>query len=477
MTEKINIRISYSIAFLAIALIGVYYFELIHSISSGYIPVWSDEFFYYVNSKSFVQNNTLVAALTYNGTGSIVFGADAHGFAYTLLHGGIAKIVGWSNLNFIYFNRILLAISVLLISVYRPITIIQKITISSIILLYPFTQLYGFTYMQEIIHVVFAIGISLIFYSMILRPKDHKYVALFVLTIFVAGMFRSLWFFWLVGLLPLATSKKQFFNYLILFSLGVLSSFLFTKYFVEPVPNYFSSLLDLISSGQFGLATSSLFDHLFQNLSMYFMSFEEPIYYIAMKFLTAGAVVYFIVKAIMKKERLYISLALIGTVNFALLFVLYDAFSWREIRTMSPLFYFLILFIVIDQKRLFSNIATIGFMILFIMTLPASRGWINDRNQASARFDKSEENAFNEIRDGVDDHATILVGYLPRDYSWDVLYLPITNKNNTPIRYIIQYYTVNIADCDYLLRRPLEGSTQKSIINNGYLTVIKNNIE
>ena len=94
-----NLNFTFAVVIIA-ALMG--YIFLLLQVSSNYLPVWSDEFFYYTNSFSFFKNNTLQAALTFSGSGSSVLGADAHGFAYPLLNGAIAKIFGWRNTNFIY---------------------------------------------------------------------------------------------------------------------------------------------------------------------------------------------------------------------------------------------------------------------------------------------------------------------------------------------------------------------------------------
>ena len=94
----------------------VFYIVLMTKITNHYFPVWSDEFFYYVNAFSFVENNTLKAALTYSGKGSLWLGADTHGFAYPLFHGLIGKVFGWNNLNFIYTNLILVFITLFIIN-------------------------------------------------------------------------------------------------------------------------------------------------------------------------------------------------------------------------------------------------------------------------------------------------------------------------------------------------------------------------
>ncbi|OJV42954.1 MAG: hypothetical protein BGO29_07255 [Bacteroidales bacterium 36-12] len=151
------------------------YFILINSISVNYHPVWSDEFFYYINTCSFIENNTLKAALTLNGKGSVVFGSDTHGFGYPLLHGVIAKVFGWHNLNFIIFNFVLLTFSIITIWFMKSVRHIHKLWISIYILLFPFFTLYAFTYMQEIVHIFIAILLSACIYNIsLVSGKDKK---------------------------------------------------------------------------------------------------------------------------------------------------------------------------------------------------------------------------------------------------------------------------------------------------------------
>lgn len=193
------------------------YSELINAITMNYHPVWSDEFFYFINTYSFIQNDTLEAALTFGGEGSVVFGADAHGIGYPLLHGTIAGFFDWSNISLISFNFIIILISILLVWFIQSITITHKLWFTIIVLLFPFFPLYAFTYMQEVIHIFIALVISVLIYHIYNKDDNKLYIVLFILTIFISGIFRSLWFFWLIGLIPVSKSKRQLITYSLLF--------------------------------------------------------------------------------------------------------------------------------------------------------------------------------------------------------------------------------------------------------------------
>jgi len=124
------------------------------------MPVWSDEFGYYLNSLSFYLNKTLEASVTISGKGSKLLGAGVHGFMYPLTHGTIALIFGWSNLNMVFTNLSFLLLSAFYILKLKFLNTSEKYFVLFLIITYPTGSLYAFTYMQETIHNLFAIIVS-----------------------------------------------------------------------------------------------------------------------------------------------------------------------------------------------------------------------------------------------------------------------------------------------------------------------------
>lgn len=477
---KINIVknllfIDIALGLLVLYLIFFNYSHLILLISDNYLPVWSDEYFYFINADSYIQNNTLQAALTYSGKGSVIFSSDAHGFAYSLLHGIVAYFFDWTNLSFIYLNFALIVVAILLISFLKPLTISQKIWISCLILLYPFFQLYGFTYMQESIHVFIAIVLSILLYKLYEKEENSLYVWLFIGVIFIGSFFRSLWFFWLIGLIPLADSKREYKKYGIIFFLGVLLSFLFTKMFTESIPNYFSSLLVLLENGDVWGFLVSLVTHFFENIKFYFSIKNFNSVYDTIKYINIGVVFYFVFDAIKNKNRLSKAISLIGAVNFLLLFFLYDAFGGREIRTMSPLFYFSIIFIVTGVKNYLRYPIIASVFVLFVLNLDTTKEWILERNRINLNSPQNlhRKAAFDQIAKELKESSTILLNYTPRDYSLDLFGLPLKTSNGAPLRYIVPYYQVEIGDYDYHIIRPNRAGINNKIIDNRYYILSK----
>ncbi|OJV33050.1 MAG: hypothetical protein BGO29_14495 [Bacteroidales bacterium 36-12] len=292
--------------------------------------------------------------------------------------------------------------------------------------------------------------------------------------IFIGGLFRVLWFFWLVGLIPLAKNKRQLFFYSTLLSLGVISSLIVHKLFVEFVPNYSSSLVESLKNGEVKNVIFSTLRHFVKNVINYFFSKQNGIVYIFMKFSTAGAVMFFTILALKYKSKLNIALALIGLTNFLLLFILYDAFDWREIRTMSPLFYFYILFIVLEVECFIKYINVFVLIVIFALNIKTSKQWIAERNIIDLSIVNKERMAYNEISKVIPNNKVILLDYIPKDYTWELLNLPLQNINNHQIRYIIKYYDVGKTHYDYILKRPTIDTTSKKIIDNEYYVLVKN---
>lgn len=471
-TKKLNYE---KIIFLIIFIFVVFkYIQLIFQINCNYFPVWSDEFFYFVNIQSFIENNTLNASLTFSGSGSTIFGADAHGIGYPILHGVIGKIFGWGNLNFIIFNIFIVIATIVVLIKQSFLKFNEKIFASSILLLFPFIPLYSFTYMQEVIHVFIAVVLSVLIYNIYKSENNVFYIIIFITIVLLSGFLRGLWMFWLIGLLPLSKNYKQFLIYSLVFLLGAVVSFIITSLFLENTPNYFSSVLILLKQGEYLKSIESLFNHFINNIQLYFFSKEGGIVYIAMKYIVFLSTVYFLVLYLISKTRLHFSLFLIGFLNFFLLFFLYDACSWREIRSMSPIFYFYILFISFELKSVYKYFILIGFLILFILNFKMSKTWIFERNQSLNNKNVNEQNYYNEIINNVDNDKIVLVDFIPRDYSWDLLYLPLKNKNGSQIKYIIQYYNVNKVKYDYILTKQNNLDTiSEKLIKNEFFTLLK----
>ena len=448
------------------------YIFLAFRISSNYLPVLSDEFFYYTNAASFFENNSLSAALTYGGNGSRFLGADAHGIAYPVLNGGIAKIFGWNSLNFLYANFFFVLVSLAINWFQKNISTADKVFISAFILLFPFFTLYGFTFMQESIHVFFAVASSFLILN-IYKTGKRRYLILFMLVIVIAGLFRPLWFFWLIGLLPFAKNKFQHYVFAVFFIIGISASFFYAYYFAEAVPNYFSSLINLFAEGNVKEGIFSIARHFAANVYFYFFSTEDNLIYLPLKYLAFIAFIIFAVKAVKYKTKLYISIALIGALNFCLLFFLYDVFKWREIRVLAPFFYFCIPYLVTEVKNYFKHIQLAVLSVLFMLALPMANQWIKDRKRHTMNEIINYTNAYNLIAQTVEKNSLILINYVPADDGLDLISLPVKNISGSAIKYIVPYYKLKKEKYRYILSEPPATPVGVTLILNKYYKLEK----
>lgn len=481
LSEKINFRL-FTLSVVLFCTTAIYLY-LISLIKQNYMPVWSDEFLYYINAKSFYLTSSLKAAFTLAGTGSPIFGADPHGFAYPLFNGLIAKVVGWHNVNFIYTNFCIIFLSVMLYWQQKFLTLNQKISITILFLLFPFLPFYSITHMQEIIHVFFAVILSILIYKIYHTEDNRFYIFSYIITLVIAGFFRSLWLYWLIGLLPLSKTKKEFSKYLLIFMLGIVGTVIIQNLFCEKAIYYFYDLMVLIKQYEFITALKSLLGHFYSNLKNYFIYYDSSmVIYLFIKYVLLFLVLYFIYRFFtkFKNNKMYMALALIGGINFLLVFSLYDTFAWREIRTLSPLFYFFLIFLVLDSKIL-TRILICLTVLPFLVSISLSKQVIMLKNETLLSTPE-KVNAFNEIKflsTGKKDFL-ILVDFPLKDYSQDLFDWPLTNQNHGLIRYIIEYtnfYDIKNPNIDFILSPAATTDTYtgyKQIISNEYYTLYQN---
>lgn len=452
----------------------------IFQVRTGLLPIWSDEFSYYVNSLNFTLNTTLRAALTYTGKGSILFQADGHGFAYPLLHGTIGKLFGFHPLNIPLTNIAFILLSLFLVARQKGLQLSQKASIAIVLLAYFTVPLYSFTFMQESLHLLIAVGCTLLLLH-IYETRTTKDILLFLLLICIASLFRNLWLFWSIGLIPLARNRKELLQYILLFIACAALSFLSAKLFWDSFPSYFSSVTQLIRQGMVSETAQSLYDHFISNTKTYFAGeISRPYPYYPTKLVIFCSIVAMAALYSVKKEKVYLAATLIGTINFVLLMIIYEASDWREIRSMSPLF-FMFTIIVVSKKQTFITLACLVFVIT---SFPSVRSLTNENllehKQQLSYFKYSAPLWMPpkqmEILFDTKPYPLILLNYRPKDYTLDLLLLPLRTPSGKPIRYAINFYEnkTKETEYDYILfpwNLPVTGRFLHKIMNTGYFSL------
>lgn len=466
--------------YLAIGILLCVYAYWIFQARTGLLPIWSDEFCYYANARSFTENTTIRAAYTYTGKGSLLFQADGHGFAYPLLHGFIGKLIGFHSLNLPLTNIAFMLLSLLLVICQKGLNHSQKATITLILFTFLTVPLYSFTFMQESFHLLIAVVCTVLMLS-IYEKRRRRDIVIFLLIIGIASLFRNLWLFWSIGLIPLALNRKQLFQYISLFIFCAVLSFLFARLFWDSFPSYFSSVTNLIGQGLFSEAAKSLYNHCISNIESYFTGeLSKPYPYFPTKLIIFFSVVTMATLYQISKEKVYLAATLIGIVNFALLLITFDAWDWREIRSMSPLFYMFTI-IIVSKKHVYVTIACLVFTITsFPHVRNLTSKFLLERNQQAVNFKNTAflsapPQQLATILDSAS-HPLVLLGYIPQDYTQDLLLLPLRTSSGKPIRYAINYFNerINFADYNFVLVRndlPVAERHFRRIMNAGYFTL------
>jgi hypothetical protein len=437
-----------------VLIIALYKYILqISLITNNYLPVWSDEFGYYLNAYSFYVNNTLDATFTFNGSGALLVGADAHGFMYPLFHGIIAKVFGWNNLNIVITNLFILFLSATLIFNVKAFSNFDKLFFALLVIIYPLGCLYSFTFMQETIQVLFSVLASIQLFFIYCEKDSKRNILLYVLIVLLAASFRPTWIFALIALIPNSKSKKDIIVYSIIFIVGVLLGFVYAKYFFEPVPDFFvEKLLDEFHTKGILSFSIMLLGHLIFNLKCYF-SFNESIvyYFLKISIICLGFII--TIATFTKKDKILVAFFLLYAINISSLFLFYDAFSWREIRFLSPLFYLTLILSIIylnDDLKI-----TLLLIVLFMFLKSPIDEFTSGRNKFTVNELTERKKEMNKVFDKIElsEEVIVLVDFKPSDYSLDLLSLPLRNNQNTRIKYIIPYYNSKRTHYDYILKK------------------------
>ena len=415
-------------------------------IDANYLPVWSDEFYYWANAKEFAVNNNLNAVYTYNGKGGELIGADAHGFMYPLFHGIIAKIFGWHHLNLIFTNLAFIGLSCIVVALSPLLKINEKLFFGAMILIYPIGFGFSFSYMQESMHVFFGVLTALSMLSIYQKPSKRNY-SLFFIIIIIASLFKPVWVLALTLLFPTLRNKKQIMQLAITILFAFILAFVYMKLFFEYVPNFVTKFTTKLMEFEILEALKILIQHIGKNLALFF-SLHNGWSYLALKSilpLTGLLMAFFYYK---EKKPLYLSILIFMIAQFVLIFVLYDAFHFREIRLLTPLFYIAALVLAIHLKPSVRILYTLLMLISFAMS-PLEA--VTNNRDISWEEMKIEQFELQQHIGNTGKDIIIKLNYKPEDYSSDLLKLPFETNDKYKIKYTIPFYQVEHELPDYIL--------------------------
>ncbi len=174
------------------------YAVIIYKVLGNSFPFYNDSMSYYYEAYKLYKYNSLEAFFTLDGKVSEWGNFAYHGFAYSLLYGGIAKVIGWQ-IGTIQVMNILYTISVPCIFIFQKIELKKKLIFSILSLTTVVSSMFFFTYMQDSIHLLFSIIITLLIYKV---SKNNRNYILLIIFILLATVFRANWIIWLFALVP-----------------------------------------------------------------------------------------------------------------------------------------------------------------------------------------------------------------------------------------------------------------------------------
>lgn len=416
------------------------------------LPYWSDEFFYWQNAYSFYVSGQLDAVFTLDGNGSRLLGADAHGPTYTVLHGLIANLFGWNTTNFQLLNFALMVFLLFVLFQSKELNSFQKFSYAALVYTYPFFKLYAFGFLQEVIHGFIAFLIAYFLLKMNRNPNQKKWTFALIGMILIGGIFRPLWFLWGLALAPFCWKHKSWFLLLVNICIWPVLAGLFSFYFMESLPNKFGLIIQyVLYDKNYNAAFQILVNNCVDNLRVFFFDFGS-LRYALMRPLFFLLLCYFTWKQAKSPSTLFLSLVIIGWINFLLLIFLYDAYYWRDIRTMSPLFYFLGFFFIIYASKALITIFQIFTLISMFTMIPVAMDEINVHRGVEPQIitQLSDKLTYLFEKEKITSNSKIYV-----DESFymnnNLIALPLIIIDDKPIKYIIPYYEKDKLSYDYIL--------------------------
>jgi hypothetical protein len=461
----------FQFAILAIAVFG--YLWLLWQIRDGrYMPAWSDEYSYYVNTRSYVENGRLEGAILIEENVSPLGQFDAHGFAYTLLHGLIARVFGFHRLNMILFNLACLLLA--LVAVLRfDVGAAQKAALASSIMLYMTVPIWLFTYMQETMQIGVGVLAGLLLWKLYAAEaagRRRYYAVAYLAVLVVASLFRPSWAFCTVGLLPLAANRRQalFISGIVLAAVG--ASFLYIRFLCASYPYGFlvKAIAELQAGRVFGFL-GQLFTNFITNVRYFYittllwpMGVSESAWivsrigtsYVLSKYILTFLCGFCLWQGFSRRDRLAQAVGIIVALNLLVLLFLYDTRDWMGPRTVAAMFPLLMVGML--RNRRVMAVIPFALLILFPQAMSFTEGVvIATHRHVAAEYESNigARDTFAEIGRQITEPrlTTVLASrffYAMEDIP--LLALPVRSRAGQPIR-----YTFNVLGDDELeLKKP-----------------------
>ncbi len=465
-----------SILFLMLLLLFTYF--VYQSTSLNYLPIFSDEYGYYLDAKSFWLYNRIDAPLTLNESYSLIGHAGFHGIMYSVFYGSFFKLLAFLGIDpSITLVNMVLVFFLFGFLAYSRMDLENKLLIGIVFLSNFIFIIYISSSMSEIFHYSFAVVVGYLLH-LVYKTRENKYLYLLIGLIFFLIFFRESWVFVFFGLFPLAKSFKDIVKYSIVLLIGLVVVILYQKYFQAPyVIDYFHNLKLQLDSGSLIDVLHSVYDRFLINLNKYFATeaYERYRFVFYYKYLFAVVLLYALYASFRTRSRTILSGTIIAFVFFSSLLVLYDPFGWREVRVLAAPFILLTVILILNKKH-FAVYMIILFQMLTINAVINTKQNVDLMRQKMNLYIKESQallDDFSEFGKYLDffekKRVVVLMDWnlIPVDNSAMIYQLPLfLNGKNISYSFIYRHFDIMDSICDLYISNKEENNSNMKLIGN-----------
>ncbi len=405
--------------------------------SDQYFVAHEDEVIYFGSGKVFAATASVRAESCIAEDVSPVGQLNWYGPGYSVIYGTLRLLFGDALSLTIKFHFVLalLAIAVtLLIPGEREGNLIAANAF------FTTTQFsaFIFSYFPETCHFFMATVLSGLLIIIYMQPNQGKIVSrLFLIYAGLCLVFmlcRITMIFWLVGLIPLATNRKQLIALTTFFLAGVLAALIYMKLFIAPA---YAGDMHKINE----LYKLNLWSFFVQTIKGFVTQFRILIYnsslssYLVLMLIAAAAGLYFI-----KQSRTLLAALLIATTLVVVLLCYYTASPFFFVKQTSMLIPLLLLVVIRECPVYFRYFLFLPLLFLVPRTLEERSASIGEHKAAfeNKTAHAEFESALQSLPTYIDKHGSIVILWSYSEYDYGnaaQALLPYATQRGKPIMY------------------------------------------
>ena len=465
--------------FTTLVLVGFYLYHFFRVFSiDEYMPSRADPIWYYLDTKAFFENSSILSPYIQDESVSRIGEAGAHGPGYAIFYGLIAKVFGFNDKLILWVNFFLLSTLVFLIIRSTRFDKWSKYLLITIQLSY-FTTLWNcFAFTPEIIHIFLANIIAFYFIEISKESEEGKEISkknFFLLGLFIvlAGFFRYSWVLSIFGIFAFTKKKNDLWllSPFCIFILGL--GLIYLKLFHA---TYYGLVLgncsEFIKQGNLPACINSVYNNVAMNFPMFFYKYYYSSYYFLTKLVFIVFLIFLISTWFKTKSRLILAVVIIQMIYFLSLFLFYDAYDTRDIRGLTPCLIIALITLAYYKKNKLISLVALAFILVFPSNYKDFKYKIYDLSLESGRIYKNFDlEILKRLPAKNPKQITVLV---PEQFYWtpmpnrnpltikDILHtrslaLPLKNYQGVPIRYTVNttafppYHLHHKIKVDYLI--------------------------